>query len=57
MVKSQKIGNDPCNDCLRWSECNGVDIDRCPLTQTEESKKNEVNHILLEEGRIAQDPV
>ena len=22
---------DPCESCLRWSECNGVDIDNCPL--------------------------
>ena len=22
---------DPCESCLRWSECNGVDRDTCPL--------------------------
>lgn len=22
---------DPCESCLRWSECNGVDIDACPM--------------------------
>lgn len=22
---------DPCDTCLRWSECNGVDRDACPL--------------------------
>lgn len=24
------IEDDPCETCLRWSECNGVD-DQCPL--------------------------
>lgn len=31
---------DPCEDCLRWSECNGVDKYNCQLTQ-EEQNKNE----------------
>ena len=22
---------DPCDTCLRWSECNGVDRDTCPV--------------------------
>lgn len=22
---------DPCESCCRWSECNGVDEDACPL--------------------------
>lgn len=21
----------PCESCLRWEECNGVDVDFCPL--------------------------
>jgi len=32
--------NEPCDDCLRWSECNGVDKDYCPMT-AEEGEKNE----------------
>lgn len=23
----------PCDTCVRWEECNGVDIDYCPLTK------------------------
>lgn len=23
--------NHPCGQCLRWSECNGVDAENCPL--------------------------
>lgn len=23
--------NDPCETCLRWPECNGVDAEQCPL--------------------------
>lgn len=22
---------DPCENCLRWDECNGVDRDNCPI--------------------------
>lgn len=22
---------EPCETCLRWWECNGVDVDNCPL--------------------------
>lgn len=25
------IDTDPCDTCLRWSECNGVEKDTCPL--------------------------
>lgn len=25
----------PCDTCLRWEECNGVDVDNCPLFQEE----------------------
>lgn len=24
---------DPCETCVRWSECNGIDKDYCPLWQ------------------------
>lgn len=24
---------DPCESCIRWSECNGIDKDNCPLWQ------------------------
>jgi len=27
----QDIEDDPCADCLRWSECIGVDRANCPL--------------------------
>ena len=27
-MKEEKL---PCEDCLRWEECNGVDVDLCPL--------------------------
>lgn len=26
---------DPCDTCLRWPECNGVDADNCPAWATE----------------------
>lgn len=25
--------SDPCDSCLRWPECNGVDIENCPKWQ------------------------
>lgn len=25
------MNKDPCETCLRWPECNGVDADNCPL--------------------------
>lgn len=27
---------DPCENCLRWPECNGVDANTCPLCRREE---------------------
>ena len=32
---------DPCDTCVRWPECNGVDADTCPRCkgQTEEEKQ------------------
>lgn len=36
------MNNDPCETCLRWPECNGVDADTCPLCGGEE-KKNAKN--------------
>lgn len=35
-MKRRNKGNDkpqehPCEYCLRWEECNGVDADICPL--------------------------
>ena len=29
---------DPCETCLRWWECNGVDKDNCPLWQTNDTE-------------------
>lgn len=29
--KQEKPRTDPCETCLRWSECNGVDRDDCPM--------------------------
>ena len=29
----------PCETCLRWSECNGVDIDNCPLCKDIKKEK------------------
>lgn len=23
------VGEDPCESCLRWEECNGVDLEEC----------------------------
>ena len=28
------VYDDPCDTCLRWSECNGVDTD-CPLKEAD----------------------
>lgn len=30
---------DPCDTCLRWPECNGVDADTCPLCKWEEQQQ------------------
>ena len=41
MRKPTKGGSemeDPCETCLRWWECNGVDKDNCPLWQTNDNK-------------------
>lgn len=27
--------NDPCETCLRWPECNGVDAEQCPIVQAQ----------------------
>ena len=26
--------NNPCETCLRWEECNGVDVDICQIVKT-----------------------
>lgn len=31
MVKQIKKSAPPCETCLRWPECNGVDAEACPL--------------------------
>ena len=31
--------NDPCETCLRWSECNGVDADTCPLRKQTDKRR------------------
>jgi hypothetical protein len=33
---------DPCENCLRWPECNGVDANTCPLCRREETKQKAV---------------
>lgn len=30
---------DPCDTCLRWPECNGVDANTCPLCKWEEQQQ------------------
>lgn len=25
------MANNPCETCLRWPECNGVDAENCPI--------------------------
>ncbi len=27
----EKMDGHPCGTCLHWPECNGVDVDNCPL--------------------------
>lgn len=31
--------DDPCESCLRWWECNGVDRENCPLWQTTDKEE------------------
>ena len=31
--------NDPCETCLRWPECNGVDADTCPLRKQTDKRR------------------
>ena len=32
---SQEEAQDPCVTCLRWSECNGVEMETCPLWEVD----------------------
>ena len=34
--RAQERQKDPCDSCVRWSECNGVDDD-CPLLEEKEA--------------------
>lgn len=34
------MDNHPCETCLRWNECNGVD-EQCPLIKFWEERQNE----------------
>lgn len=29
----------PCETCTRWSECNGIDKNNCPLWRTDETEE------------------
>ena len=35
MEEIVRTDGDPCQHCHRWSECNGVDKEHCPLTKKE----------------------
>lgn len=30
---------DPCETCLRWPECNGVDAESCPIILSEKAEE------------------
>lgn len=30
---------DPCETCLRWPECNGVDAENCPVVTSEKTEE------------------
>lgn len=32
--------NDPCETCLRWPECNGVDAESCPVVRSEKAEED-----------------
>lgn len=34
--------DDPCETCLRWYECNGVDVESCPLWKEDDPNELEV---------------
>jgi hypothetical protein len=34
----------PCETCLRWSECNGVDAANCPAVRDFNKKKEDPDH-------------
>lgn len=34
--------DNPCETCLRWYECNGVDRDICPLCKEEDTCELEI---------------
>lgn len=36
------MNKDPCEKCLRWPECNGVDANTCPRCRQEKSKQEAV---------------
>lgn len=35
------MDNHPCETCLRWNECNGIDDNQCQLIKLWEEKQNE----------------
>lgn len=54
-----KMNPDPCDTCLRWSECNGVDADTCPLCSRVEKKNQKTAPAYLddrtESGLLVED--
>lgn len=43
------MNKDPCETCLRWPECNGVDADTCPLCRWEENKQKKTPPAYLDD--------
>lgn len=39
--------DDPCETCLRWYECNGVDKENCPLTKEVDANEAMAKQIRL----------
>lgn len=37
---TQEENADPCATCLRWSECNGVEMETCPLWEVKRNGKD-----------------
>lgn len=46
---------DPCETCLRWSECNGVDAENCPRWRVNLTTSGPVREA-LEEAMQNPDP-
>ena len=46
---------DPCDTCLRWSECNSVDRDTCPVAMAADpiKSRSDTNEPRTSEGAAA----